>query len=282
VLNFVTGSGSVVGKEMTASPQVDGVSFTGSYQVGTQVYQAAIQHMSRVQLEMGGKNPLVVLRDADLDLAVQLAVKSGFGVTGQSCTAASRVIVEEPVADLFAAELVKAARALRVGEGLDPDTDMGPAVSQAQQEQDLGYVQIGLDEGASLLTGGRAADGHGFFVQPTVFDQVEPQMRIAQEEIFGPVIGLIRARDFEDALVKANAVGYGLAASVVTRDLGHAFAFADQVEAGVVKVNEPTVGLALQAPFGGFKLSSANTFKEQGQAAVGFYTRTKTIYVQHS
>jgi acyl-CoA reductase-like NAD-dependent aldehyde dehydrogenase len=281
VLNLLTGSGSVVGQALIESPQVDGISFTGSYQVGTRIYQDAVQNMTRVQLEMGGKNPLVVLRDADLDLAVQLAVRSGFGVTGQSCTAASRVIVEDPIADLFAGELAKAARALNVGDGLVPGTEMGPAVSEAQREQDLRYVQIGRDEGAALLAGGEAAGEGGFYVQPTVFDMVEPKMRIAQEEIFGPVIGIIRARDFDDALVKANAIGYGLAASVVTTGLDKAFAFANRVEAGVVKVNEPTVGLALQAPFGGFKLSSANTFKEQGQAAIEFYTRTKTIYVRH-
>jgi acyl-CoA reductase-like NAD-dependent aldehyde dehydrogenase len=281
VLNLLTGSGSVVGQALIESPQMDGISFTGSYQVGTRIYQDAVQNMTRVQLEMGGKNPLVVLRDADLDLAVQLAVRSGFGVTGQSCTAASRVIVEDPIADLFAGELAKAARALNVGDGLVPGTEMGPAVSEAQREQDLRYVQIGRDEGAALLAGGEAAGEGGFYVQPTVFDMVEPKMRIAQEEIFGPVIGIIRARDFDDALVKANAIGYGLAASVVTTELDKAFAFANRVEAGVVKVNEPTVGLALQAPFGGFKLSSANTFKEQGQAAIEFYTRTKTIYVRH-
>ncbi|MFL7810133.1 MAG: aldehyde dehydrogenase family protein [Anaerolineae bacterium] len=281
VLNLLTGSGSVVGAALTESPQVDGISFTGSYQIGTQIYQGAVQNMTRVQLEMGGKNPLVVLHDADLDLAVQLAVRGGFGVTGQSCTAASRVIVEDSIADRFAGELAEAARALNVGDGLAPETEMGPAVSAAQREQDLRYVQIGRDEGAALLAGGEAAGEGGFYVQPTVFDMVEPRMRIAQEEIFGPVIGIIRARDFDDALTKANAVGYGLAASVVTTDLEKAFAFANGVEAGVVKINEPTVGLALQAPFGGFKLSSANTFREQGQAAVEFYTRTKTIYVRH-
>jgi acyl-CoA reductase-like NAD-dependent aldehyde dehydrogenase len=280
-IQFLTGSGSVVGDEMVRHPQVDGISFTGSYGVGKGIYGQAVEHMARVQLEMGGKNPTVVLDDADLELAVSLAVRGGFGVTGQSCTATSRVIVEQGIADAFAQALAEAARVLRIGDGLDADTQMGPAVDQGQMQQDLDYVQIGKDEGARLLAGGERAGEVGFFVQPTVFDWVEPRMRIAQEEIFGPVIGIIRARDFEDALAKANAIGYGLVASVVTNDLRKAFAFANRVEAGVVKVNEPTVGLALQAPFGGFKHSSANTFKEQGQAAIEFYTRTKTVYVRH-
>jgi aldehyde dehydrogenase (NAD+) len=159
---------------------------------------------------------------------------------------------------------------------------MGPAVSEPQLERDIEYVRIGRDEGAVLLAGGERAVGMGYYVQPTVLDYVQPEMRVAQEEIFGPVIGLIRARDFEDALTKANTIGYGLSASVVTNDLHNALAFAEQIEAGVVKVNEPTTGLALQAPFGGFKLSSANTFKEQGGAAVEFYTRTKTVYLGHA
>lgn len=281
VINLLTGSGSIVGDEMISSPEIDGISFTGSRTVGTAIYGQAVQNMTRVQLEMGGKNPLVVLKDADLDLAVRLAVQGGYGLTGQACTATSRVIVEQEIAQTFAQALAQAARSLVVGNGLDTNTQMGPAVDQGQMETDLNYVQIGQDEGAQLLAGGGVARDGGFFVEPTVFDFVEPGMRIAQEEIFGPLIGIIRARDFEDALEKANGIGYGLAASIVTNDLQKAFAFANRVDAGVVKVNEPTTGLALQAPFGGFKHSSANTFKEQGQAAVEFYTRTKAIYVKH-
>jgi acyl-CoA reductase-like NAD-dependent aldehyde dehydrogenase len=281
VINFVTGSGSVVGEIMVSSPHVKGISFTGSYSVGVDIYSKAVKNMSRVQLEMGGKNPLIVLKDADLNLAVELAVKGGFGVTGQACTATSRVIVEEVIADDFVQVLTEAARSLVVGDSLAQGTQMGPAVSQEQMETDLSYVQIGQDEGAKLLAGGSIAKDGGFYVQPTVFDFVEPQMRIAQEEIFGPVIGVMRARDFDDAIQKANAIEYGLSASIVTNDLQKAFGFANQIEAGVVKINEQTTGLALQAPFGGFKHSSANTFKEQGQAAIEFYTRTKTVYVGH-
>lgn len=281
VINYITGSGSVVGNEIVGHPDVAGISFTGSYAVGTDIYNRAVKNMTRVQLEMGGKNPLVVLNDANMELAVSLAVKSGFGLTGQACTAASRVIVEEKVAGEFAKALTEAARSLAVGDGLLSGIQMGPAVSESQLETDLKYIKIGQDEGAKLLVGGGRTGGKGYFVQPTVFDGVEPQMRIAQEEIFGPVIGIIRARDFDDAVEKANGIGYGLSAGLVTNDLHRALAFADRIEAGVVKINEPTTGIALQAPFGGFKKSSANTFKEQGKAAVEFYTRTKTVYISH-
>lgn len=281
VINYITGSGRNVGDELVSSPDVNGVSFTGSYSVGKGIYGKAIENMTRVQLEMGGKNPMVVLKDADIDKAVSLAVAGGFGVTGQACTATSRVIVEEAIADKFAQALTAAARNLVVGDGLESGTQMGPAVSQDQLQTDLEYVGIGKGEGAQLLVGGDVARDNGYYVQPTVFDFVEPKMRIAQEEIFGPVISIIRAQDFDDALEKANGIGFGLSAGVVTNNLQAAFNFSNRIDAGVVKVNEPTTGLALQAPFGGFKHSSANTFKEQGNAAIEFYTRIKTIYVGH-
>jgi aldehyde dehydrogenase (NAD+) len=281
VVNFVTGSGRAVGDELVSSPLVNGVSFTGSYTVGSGIYEKAIKNLTRVQLEMGGKNPMVVLNDANLDLAVRLVVTSGFGLTGQACTATSRVVVEEGIADEFAAALTQAARNLVVGNGLESGVQMGPAVSQSQLQTDLEYIGIGKGEGAKLLAGGDVANGNGHYVQPTVFDHVEPKMRIAQEEIFGPVVSIMRARDFDQAVEFANDITFGLSAGVVTTNLQRAFAFANRIEAGVVKINEPTTGLALQAPFGGFKQSSANTFKEQGQAAMEFYTRTKTVYVNH-
>jgi len=281
VLNYITGSGRNVGDELVASPKVNGVSFTGSYGVGTGIYEKAIKNMTRVQLEMGGKNPMIVLNDANLELAVKLAVMGGFGLTGQACTATSRVIVEQGIADDFSAALSAAARALVVGDGLEQGVQMGPAVSQDQLETDLEYVGIGKGEGAKLLAGGDLARDGGYYVQPTVFDFVEPKMRIAQEEIFGPVISIMRANDFDHAVEQANAIGFGLSAGIVTNNLQRAFQFANRIDAGVVKVNEPTTGLALQAPFGGFKHSSANTFKEQGQAAIEFYTRLKTVYVGH-
>jgi acyl-CoA reductase-like NAD-dependent aldehyde dehydrogenase len=281
VINYLTGDGPVVGGEMTGSAAVNGISFTGSHAVGAQIYQRAITNMTRVQLEMGGKNALVVLKDAPLDLAVDLAVKGGFGLTGQACTATSRVIVEDEIADAFAAALTAAARKLVIGNGLEAGVQMGPAINRAQLEIVGKYLALGKTEGAQVLAGGGIESRLGHFVQPTVFDHVEPGMRIAQEEIFGPVISVIRARDLEDAIAKSNAIGFGLSAGVVTNDLQKAFEFANRAEAGVVKINEPTTGLALNAPFGGFKGSSANTFKEQGQAALEFYTRTKTIYVGH-
>ena len=281
VLNFVTGSGAIVGGALAGDPVVRGLTFTGSQTTGAGIYGRATQHFARLQLEMGGKNPTIVLDDADLDLAVRLVVMGGFALTGQSCTATSRVIVEDGIADRFAAALAEAASALRVGDGLVEGVQMGPAVSADQLAIDLEYVQIAGDEGAELLAGGARAGDGGHFVQPTVFDGVDVHSRLAQEEVFGPVVGIIRARDLEDALFKANAVGYGLAASVVTNDLRRALTFVDRIEAGVVKVNEPTTGLALQAPFGGFKQSSANTFKEQGPAALEFFTRTKTVYVTY-
>jgi aldehyde dehydrogenase (NAD+) len=281
VLNLVTGSGATVGGALAGDALVRGLTFTGSHAVGAGIYARATEHFARVQLEMGGKNPTIVLRDADLDLAVRLAVVGGFGLTGQSCTATSRVIVEEAVADRFAAALAEAAADLVVGDGLEDGVQMGPAVSEEQLATDLEYVQIARDEGAELLTGGGRVGEDGHFLRPTVFDRVEARSRLAQEEVFGPVVGIIRARDLDDAIFKANAVGYGLAASVVTGDLHRALSFVDRIEAGVVKVNEATTGLALQAPFGGFKQSSANTFKEQGPAAVEFYTRTKTVYVTY-
>lgn len=281
VVNFVTGSGRSVGNTLVGSADVDAVSFTGSYSVGMQIYEQAMANLTRVQLEMGGKNPMVVLDDAPIDKAVSLAVTGGFGVTGQACTASSRVIVEEAVADEFASALSQAARSLKVGYGLEEGIQMGPAVDQSQLETDLEYIQVGRDEGAKLLAGGDRAGNGGYFVQPTVFDNVDSSMRIAQEEIFGPVISIIRVRDLDEAVQKANDIEFGLSAGVVTNDLQRAFEFANRIDAGVVKVNEPTTGLALQAPFGGFKHSSANTFKEQGEAAIEFYTRIKTIYMGH-
>jgi acyl-CoA reductase-like NAD-dependent aldehyde dehydrogenase len=287
-INLVAGPGSTVGQALAASPLVRGLTFTGSHATGAGIYATATSHFARVQLEMGGKNPTIVLDDADVELAVRLAVMGGFALTGQSCTATSRVIVEEGIADRFAAALSEAAAALSVGEGLAEGVQMGPAVSAEQLASDLDYVSVGEAEGAVLLAGGGEAGGGnaggpagGHFMQPTVFDHVDVQSRLAREEIFGPVIGIVRARDLDDALAKANAVGYGLAASVVTNDLHRALTFVDRIEAGVVKVNEPTTGLALQAPFGGFKMSSANTFKEQGPAAIDFYTRVKTVYVTY-
>jgi aldehyde dehydrogenase (NAD+) len=282
VINLVIGGGAAVGNTLAESRDVQGLSFTGSYDVGTHIYAKTAKNLVRTQLEMGGKNPTVVLNDADLKLAVDIVVRGGFGLTGQACTATSRVVVEDGIAEAFTEALAAAARAIKVGNGLEGGVQMGPVVSADQLQTDMDYVGVGTGEGAKLLAGGEVISaGGGYFVQPTVFADVEPGMRIAQEEIFGPVIGIIRARNLDDALEKANGIGFGLSASVVTNDLRRAMVFSQRIDAGVVKVNEPTTGLALQAPFGGFKGSSANTFKEQGKSAIEFYTRTKTVYVKY-
>ena len=283
VLNLVTGSGSVVGGALAGDPVVRGLTFTGSHDTGSRIYARATEHFARVQLEMGGKNPTIVLDDADLGLAVRLAVMGGFALTGQSCTATSRVIVEEGIADRFAAALAEAANALNVGDGLDERRADGPG-------RERGAARDRPRLRAHRPRGGRGAPRRrrpGRRRRPLPAARPSStawtsHSRLAQEEIFGPVVGIVRARDLDDAIFKANAVGYGLAASVVTNDLRRAMTFVDRIEAGVVKVNEPTTGLALQAPFGGFKQSSANTFKEQGPAALDFYTRTKTVYVTYA
>jgi aldehyde dehydrogenase (NAD+) len=286
VLNVVSGEGRAVGGELAANPAVAALSFTGSYNVGNQIYQQLAQRMARAQMEMGGKNPTIVLADADLDLAARLVAIAGFGLTGQACTATSRVIVERSVAEAFASRLIEKARAIVVGNGLKQGVTMGPAVSEAQLKGNLSYVQIAQHEGASLLCGGaRLADGdlaHGFFMQPTVLGNVKPAARIACEEVFGPVVGIIQVENFDEAIAVANGVDVGLSASVVTRDLKKAMTYAERIEAGVVKINQISTGLALQAPFGGVKKSSTDSFKEQGSQAIEFYSKLKTVYLDYS
>jgi alpha-ketoglutaric semialdehyde dehydrogenase len=286
VLNVVIGEGRMVGNELATNPAVVALSFTGSYAVGHRIYQQLSGRMARAQMEMGGKNPTIVLADADLDLAASLVVRSGFGLTGQACTATSRVIVEKSVLEPFTDKLLAKARALKVGNGLTPGVEMGPAVSQPQLAGNLEYVAGALAQGAQLLSGGqRLAEGdcaHGYFMQPTVLGKVTPGMRIACEEVFGPVIAVMPAGDFDEALAIANGVEMGLSASLVTRDLKKAMLYAERIEAGVVKVNQISTGLALQAPFGGVKKSSTDSFKEQGAGAIEFYTRIKTVYLDYS
>lgn len=283
VLNVLVGAGGEVGRILAEDRRVAALSFTGSHAVGQQVHQVLAQRMARSQMEMGGKNPTIVLADADLDLAVSLVIRAGFGLTGQACTATSRVIVERPVADEFAARLVARARALTVGNGLKPGVQMGPAVNEAQLRTDLDYVQIARDEGARLLCGGQRLDegdlAHGWFMEPTVFGEVTPGMRLAREEVFGPVLAVLTVGDFEEALAVANGVDVGLSAALVTRDLKRAMQYAERIEAGVVKINQISTGLALQAPFGGVKQSSTDSFKEQGAGAIEFYSRLKTVYL---
>jgi aldehyde dehydrogenase (NAD+) len=280
-LNLVTGPGSTVGKTFSTHDAVDAVSFTGSAAVGETVGDQAKETDKRVQLEMGGKNPVVVMDSADVDDAVDIAAAGAFGVTGQACTATSRAIVHEDLYDEFVAGVVDAAKSITIGPGLD-GADMGPHASQSELESTLEYVDIGVDEGATLETGGGEVDaGDGFFVEPAVFSGVEPDMRIAQEEIFGPVLAVIPVGSYDEAVSVANGVRYGLSASIVTQDLTEAHSFVEDSESGVVKVNERTTGLELHVPFGGMKDSSSETYREQGDAGLDFYTISKTVYLNY-
>lgn len=279
--NLITGSGSEVGTPLAEDERIDGVSFTGSTAIGTSVARAAADDLKRVQCEMGGKNPTVVMPSADVEEAAEMIGVGAFGTTGQSCTATSRAIIHEHVYDEFVAAITEYAESLAVGPGLD-DPDMGPHVSESELSSTLEYVDVGESEGATLETGGSrlTGDGYddGYYVQPTVFSDVGNDDRIAQEEIFGPVLAIIPAADFADALKMANDVDYGLSASIVTQDLSEAKRFVKGVEAGVAKVNEKTIGLELHVPFGGYKDSSTNTYREQGDAGLDFFTSVKTVY----
>lgn len=282
VLNLVVGRGSLAGQEMVENPTLKAISFTGSNQVGTRLAADVARRGGKTQLELGGKNPIVILQDADLDRAVELTVQGAMLSTGQKCTATSRAIVVRDVADAYREALAARVRSLKVGDGMKPDVYLGPLVSADAEKTVLEYIEIGKQEGARLLAGGEKLRGdeydHGFFVAPTVFDDVRPEMRIAQEEIFGPVVGVIEARDVSDAVALANHTRFGLSASVVTRDLNLALRFVRDIEAGVVHVNSMTAGAEPQVPFGGFKESSSGT-REQGKAAREFFTQWKTVYV---
>lgn len=286
VLNLVPGPGRTVGEEFTTHDAIDAVSFTGSYQVGKNVQQAAAGSGKRVQCEMGGKNPLIVDETAAIDCAVDLTIQGGItGLAGQACTATSRVLVFEDVYDAYLDRLLDRVEGLTVGDPLETETDMGPKSSASELESDLEYIQIATDEGARLVAGGdRLTTGDfdsGYYIEPTIFVDVEPTMRIAREEVFGPVLSIIRVSDFEEAVTVANGVEYGLSASICTNRLDHAQEFIDRIETGVVKVNQTTTGVEMQLPFGGRKNSSTQTFKEQGRQALDFYTHEKALYVTH-
>jgi 2,5-dioxopentanoate dehydrogenase len=281
VVNYVTGSGSELGDPLTNHADIEAVSFTGSTNVGWQVYESATEDMNRVQTEMGGKNPLVVTDSADLEAAAELARYGAFGVTGQACTATSRAIVYEDVYDEFVERVVEWAESIEVGPGLE-GADMGPQASEGELTGTLDYIDVGKKEGATLSAGGseltNGVHENGFFVEPTVFTDVEPDMRIAQEEIFGPVLAVTKVSGYDEAIQVANGVDYGLSASIATEDLSEANRFARDSESGVVKINEKTTGTELHVPFGGFKESSSDTYREQGDEGLRFFTSTKTVY----
>jgi len=283
VLNLVIGSGSVIGQGIAEHPGIHGITFTGSNGVGKRIAQAAVARGAKYQLEMGGKNPVIVLKDADLELAVNATISGGLRSTGQKCTATSRVIVEKEIFPAFREKLLEKIAALKVGDGMDASTWLGPCASESQMETVLGYIRKGVEEGAEPLCGGeRLSEGemaNGFFVAPTVFDRVTPDMTIFREEIFGPVLALVQADNLEEALRLANDSEYGLSASIFTRDIGSILTFIQDMEAGLVRVNEETAGVELQAPFGGMKSSSSHS-REQGTAAIEFYTAIKTVFVK--
>ncbi|HEX6706814.1 MAG TPA: aldehyde dehydrogenase family protein [Albitalea sp.] len=276
--NLVNGSGRQVGQAIVESRLVDAVTFTGSEATGAQVLKATAERGAKVQLEMGGKNPLVVLADADLDQAVECAVQGAFYSTGQRCTASSRLIVEAPVHDAFVAKMRERTRALKVGHALARDTQIGPVASRAQLEQNLAYIAIGREEGAELVTGGELiqAPTPGHYMSPALF-LGQREHRIAREEIFGPVAVVIRADHYEQALALANDTPYGLCAGICTTSLKHATHFKRHVQAGMVMVNLPTAGVDYHVPFGGRKASSHGP-REQGRYAAEFYTTVKTAY----
>jgi alpha-ketoglutaric semialdehyde dehydrogenase len=284
VVNLVTG-GADVGTVFSTHETVRVVSFTGSTAVGRVVNERAAPGFKKVHLEMGGKNVIMVMDDAQLDLAVEGCLWGGFGTTGQRCTAASRVVVHERLHDAFLTELAARAAALRVGNGLDSRTRMGPLVSEAQLETVMRYVEIGVREGAKLVTGGRRlSDGEharGWFHEPTIFAEVDPRMRIAQEEIFGPVVSVIRCRSLEEAIEIGNNVGYGLSASIYTRNVNTAFAAMRDMYTGIFYVNAPTIGAEVHLPFGGTK-ATGNGHREAGTAALDVFSEWKSVYVDFS
>ena len=285
VVNLVNGGGGDVGTALTVADAVRVVSFTGSTEVGRLVSQNASPTFKKVHLEMGGKNVVMIMDDARLELAVEGCLWGGFGTTGQRCTAASRVVVHEKVYQEFLDRFVARARALRVGNGLEPSTEMGPSVSRSQLDTVRKYVAIGRGEGARLAAGGEAlCDGKlakGFFHQPTIFADVEPSMRVAQEEIFGPVVSVIRCRSFEDAVEIGNNVQYGLSASIYTQDVNRAFAAMRDLYTGIFYVNAPTIGAEVHLPFGGTK-ATGNGHREAGTAALDVFSEWKSIYVDFS
>jgi alpha-ketoglutaric semialdehyde dehydrogenase len=279
VLNLVMGKGSVVGQAMLDNPNLAGITFTGSQAVGERVARTSAEHHRKVQLEMGGKNPLVILDDADLGIAVEAAANSAFYSTGQRCTAASRLIVTQGIHDRFVTALTEKLKSLKVDHALRSGTNIGPVVDENQLKTDVDYIRIGKSEGARLAFGGEVlkSDTPGFYLTPALFTEVTNRMRIAREEIFGPVAGVIRVKDYEEALGIANDTPYGLSSGIVTTSLKHATHFKRNAEAGMVMVNLPTAGVDFHVPFGGRKGSSYGP-REQGTYAAEFYTTVKTCY----
>jgi alpha-ketoglutaric semialdehyde dehydrogenase len=285
VINIVSGFGSRIGAPLMEHPEVRAISLTGSTEVGRIVGTTAAKSFKHCSLELGGKNPMIVLDDANLDLAIDGGLWGGFGTTGQRCTATSRIIVQKGVYNEFVERYVHRAKGLKVGNGLDETVDMGPAINEAQLKTDLSYVDIGKDEGARLVCGGnRLNQGelqYGWFMEPTVFIDVDPKMRIAQEEIFGPVVSIIPCDNLEHAIAIANDIEYGLSSALYTKDVNKAFAAMRDLEAGITYINAPTIGAEVHLPFGGVK-ATGNGHREGGIGAIDFYSEWKSVYVDYS
>ena len=285
VLNLILGSGSEAGDEIIGHPAVKAVSFTGSNGVGIRLYEQVSRRGGKCQCEMGGKNPVIVLEDADMDLAVENTAQGAFGSSGQRCTATSRAVVVNEIADEFVERISKRAQSMRLGDGKDPQTEMGPSVDESQFNTVLEYLDIGREDGATLVCGGEQATGNGldkgFFVKPTVFDHVTPDMRIAREEIFGPVLSVQRVKDFDEAMQVANDTEFGLSSSIFTNDAARIFRFVDEIETGMTHINSPTTGGEAHIPFGGIKGTGIGD-REQGSTALDFYTELKVVYVDYT
>ncbi|RXT07901.1 alpha-ketoglutaric semialdehyde dehydrogenase GucD [Ammoniphilus sp. CFH 90114] len=283
VINVVSGSGSKVGNALTEHPDVKAISFTGSNQVGQLIALKALERGAKYQLEMGGKNPVVVTQNADLELAAELTVSGSMKSSGQKCTATSRAIVVKEVYDEFREKVLQKVKGIKVGNGLAADTYMGPVASQNQYHNVLAAIQKGIDEGGHVVWGGKPLDqdemAYGYFIEPTLIENVDPSMWIAQEEVFGPVLALIKVDSLDEALQVANDVKYGLSASIFTNHLNEVFQYLNEIEAGMIRVNGESSGVELQAPFGGVKASSTQA-REQGRAAMEFFTTIKTVTIK--
>ncbi|MFL6007324.1 MAG: aldehyde dehydrogenase family protein [Gaiellaceae bacterium] len=285
VVNVVHGGGRDVGDRLVRHPDVPVITLTGSRETGVEVMRNAADCLKHIHLELGGKNAIIVLEDADLDLAVEGIIWSAFGTSGQRCTAASRVIAQDGVYDELASRLASAAEGLRLGAGWEDGTDVGPVINERALDKIHSYTEIGKGEGANLLTGGEIASGdglgNGFYYRPTLFGDVDPQMRIAQEEIFGPTTALIRVKDFDEAIRVSNGIRYGLSSSIFTRDVNKAFRAMRDLVAGITYVNAGTIGAEVHLPFGGTK-DTGNGHREAGQAALDVFSEWKSIYVDYS
>ncbi len=285
VFNFLVGPGSTVGDAIIAHPDIRAVSFTGGVETGKHVYKTVAENMKKVGLELGGKNPILVMDDADLDLLMDGVMFGAFGTAGQRCTATSRLIVQAGIYDDLLERLLRRTEKLKVGNPLDESVDMGPVASEGQERKVLEYVAIGKKEKDKLLIGGEKLHGgaydRGFFVAPTIFE-VKPERRLAKEEIFGPVLSVIRVKDYREAVEVANSVEYGLSSSIYTNDVRRAFAAMHDLEAGITYVNAPTIGAEVQLPFGGTKATGPTDTREAGPTALDEFTFIKTIYVDYS